>query len=342
MNGLENKTVSELKAIAKENNIKGYSKLKKAELIESIVHSFEEVEKATKEIDINFDNDVWYTSIKDNKILKIVADEDVQAPRGEEFDCIVSKMICFHKRHNLGDKHNYDEPYDLLVELVEENFTKNEIVEKFNNFRVEKSEDYENDFEVYSTYRFDEGRYVDNFCSKNLENQNNEIAEVILNNLFDFTEIERIVEVLKEKLVILPIYMYEHSGITIKTTPFGCEWDSGQVGFIYATITDIKNNYSGELIASVENMENILVNEVKLYDQYLNNETFGFVKYEINMDKLQEIKDLKESNLTMLELEDLDIVKEVDSCWGFYGIDLEEVKTNIKGCGFDNMLESLQ
>lgn len=339
MNGLENKTVSELKAIAKENNIKGYSKLKKAELIELIVHSFEEVEKATKEIDINFDNDVWYTSIKDNKILKIVADEDVQAPRGEEFDCIVSKMICFHKRHNLGDKHNYDEPYDLLVELVEENFTKNEIVEKFNNFRVEKSEDYENDFEVYSTYRFDEGRYVDNFCSKNLENQNNEIAEVILNNLFDFTEIERIVEVLKEKLVILPIYMYEHSGITIKTTPFGCEWDSGQVGFIYATIEDMKSMYD---CATQEDMENILISEVKLYDQYLNNETFGFVLYIIDMKKLEEIKELKESNLTMLELEDLDIVTEEDACWGFYGISLEEIKSNIKGYGFDDVLENLQ
>src|SRR5690554_6771246 len=26
--------------------------------------------------------------------------------------------------------------------------------------------------------------------------------------------------------VLLPVYMYDHSGITISTTPFSCRWDS--------------------------------------------------------------------------------------------------------------------
>ena len=36
-----------------------------------------------------------------------------------------------------------------------------------------------------------------------------------------------------DAVIILPLYLYDHSGITIQTTPFSCPWDSGQVGFIY-------------------------------------------------------------------------------------------------------------
>ena len=32
---------------------------------------------------------------------------------------------------------------------------------------------------------------------------------------------------------ILLLYMYEHGGITISSSPYGCPWDSGTVGFIY-------------------------------------------------------------------------------------------------------------
>lgn len=37
----------------------------------------------------------------------------------------------------------------------------------------------------------------------------------------------------EEKNIILPLYLYDHSGITMNTTGFSCGWDSGQVGFIY-------------------------------------------------------------------------------------------------------------
>lgn len=32
--------------------------------------------------------------------------------------------------------------------------------------------------------------------------------------------------------LILPLYLYDHSGITMNTSGFSCPWDSGQVGFI--------------------------------------------------------------------------------------------------------------
>jgi hypothetical protein len=39
----------------------------------------------------------------------------------------------------------------------------------------------------------------------------------------------------KYGFVSLPLYLYDHSGITMSTEPFSCPWDSGQVGRIYMT-----------------------------------------------------------------------------------------------------------
>ena len=43
--------------------------------------------------------------------------------------------------------------------------------------------------------------------------------------------------------VILPLYLYDHSGITIATTPFSCRWDSGQVGFIIISKEKMRHEY---------------------------------------------------------------------------------------------------
>ena len=59
---------------------------------------------------------------------------------------------------------------------------------------------------------------------------------------------------LKDKLsedfkdgVILPLYLYDHSGITISTSSFDCRWDSGCVGFICVSKDKIKEEGIDEL-----------------------------------------------------------------------------------------------
>lgn len=74
-----------------------------------------------------------------------------------------------------------------------------------------------------------------------------------------------------QAVVMLDVYMYDHSGVTIRTTPFSCPWDSGQVGFILARAEDIRKEYkvkaiSAKLKAKVEAM---LESEVKEYAQYM-------------------------------------------------------------------------
>ena len=43
--------------------------------------------------------------------------------------------------------------------------------------------------------------------------------------------------------VSLPLYLYDHSGITMNTTGFTCPWDSGQVGIIFVSRETILKEY---------------------------------------------------------------------------------------------------
>lgn len=116
-------------------------------------------------------------------------------------------------------------------------------------------------------------------------------------NFRDYASFKEVLEAINKKenpVAILPIYMYDHSGITIATTPFSCKWDSGQIGYIFLSkkkaIEEYGENYE------VEKIKEYLENEVKIYDQYLTGDVYGF---------------------TVINKEG----EEEDSCWGFYGSD---------------------
>ena len=81
-----------------------------------------------------------------------------------------------------------------------------------------------------------------------------------------------------ETVVALPLYLYDHSGITMSTTPFTSRWDSGQVGWIYAyedDFKDIPNAYvDGQF--DLDKARDILKSEVTVYDQYLRGDVYSY------------------------------------------------------------------
>ena len=166
--------------------------------------------------------------------IQVHYDEDSINPR-EDYDPL-GKMVCFHGRYNLGDKHDYDQ-----------------------------------------------------------------------NDYTSFDEMEKDIIKQENVAVILPIYMYDHSGITISTNPFSCPWDSGQIGFIYVT-----KEQANEEDMTKEQVEKYLLGEVKAYDAYLCGNVYGYV-----IEKDGEF---------------------IDSCWGFIGDEdycIEEAKSVV-----DCMLDS--
>lgn len=83
--------------------------------------------------------------------------------------------------------------------------------------------------------------------------------------------IEQAKKIAKNSTLCLPIYMYDHGGITISTKPYSCPWDSGQLGFIYTTMERVtafwgKKALNKSLKAKVLKA---LENEVSVYDDYL-------------------------------------------------------------------------
>jgi len=78
--------------------------------------------------------------------------------------------------------------------------------------------------------------------------------------------------------VILPVYMYDHSGITINTSGFSCAWDSGQIGFIFITKEQVRQDYSCKRISPKikSQAEKHLQAEIITYNRYLSGESYCY------------------------------------------------------------------
>jgi hypothetical protein len=129
-----------------------------------------------------------------------------------------------------------------------------------------------------------------------------------LSNTKQFSDSDDLQDFLKEnENISLPLYLYDHSGITISTGPFSCQWDSGQVGIIFVTLEKIREEYKCKRITKKirEQVLNTLECEVKTFDDYLVGNVYGFT-----------IEDSEGNH--------------IDSCWGFYGY--EGIKDMISEC----------
>ena len=128
-------------------------------------------------------------------------------------------------------------------------------------------------------------------------------------------QLTRCQEEVEKKNVILPLYLYDHSGITMNTGGFSCQWDSGQVGYIYLSLEQARTEYSAKRVSKKlrARIEKYLTGEVETYDSYLTGDVRGFSIVR-NDDDGDEI--------------------DVDSCWGYFGGDFtymtDEIKSNIK------------
>jgi len=105
----------------------------------------------------------------------------------------------------------------------------------------------------------------------------------------DEVPIGHVVRYIDKHFHVLPLYLYDHSGLSMSTGGFSCPWDSGQVGWIYMS----KERASRE---GIDDPLSCLRAEVEEYDQYLRGDVWGY------------------------EIEDAD-GNSLDSCWGFYGFD---------------------
>jgi hypothetical protein len=157
--------------------------------------------------------------------VNIYPDEDAPNPR-KEFDHL-GTMVCFHRRYNLGDRHEFRDP------------------KEFRDFLKE------------------------------------------------------------EKPICLPLYLYDHSGITISTRSEkfrACDpqgWDWGMLGYIYVTKDDVRKEYNVKRVSRkvLDKVTKLLQSEVEEYDHFLTGNVYG---YEITKGELQ-------------------ASEVINACWGIFG-----------------------
>ena len=126
------------------------------------------------------------------------------------------------------------------------------------------------------------------------------------NVIYDMGRNEKIVLLQsQENIVLLPCFIYEHGGLTISCSnasyPFNDRWDSGMAGYIYTTKEKCFEQWGIKEMNTFEwkaRAARELVDEVKLYDKYLQGECYGYRQEKYDPEDDDWIDD--------------------ESCWGFY------------------------
>jgi hypothetical protein len=123
-----------------------------------------------------------------------------------------------------------------------------------------------------------------------------------LGDKHDLSSDEVVAMTKRDDIIWLPVYMFDHSGLTLRTDPSefqACDphgWDWGQLGIIYVTHADVLREWEVKEVTPElrERVERVLRIEVETYSQYLQGDVWGY--------------SVTDSDGTVL-----------DSCYGFYG-----------------------
>ena len=230
--------------------------------------------------------------------VRIFRDSDAFNPR-EEYDCNVGRMLCWHSRYNLGDEHNYDSD-TWKEELACE--ADADLADKLEELR-------ENVWDaIYSCLVWD-------------GNVNSEDANLIADRRVEARCNELIDRAFDDGYVALPLYLYDHSGITMNTGGFSCGWDSGCVGVIVCTKEQVQEEWGGD----EDKAKHWLRIEVETYDHYLTGNVWGFSAEE------------REEG----DWEDDEGWEEVDGCGGGIFGDYDCIKDEL-GADFADAFESAE
>jgi hypothetical protein len=229
-------------------------------------------------------------------LLQIMLDDEPMNPR-TDWDNF-GHMVCWHRRYNLGDEHSFEDSNDLLKELVRSSISPDTVIDFVKSGKADRVKlEYDRSAGNWEIQSFDthfKKWYDEASFHGKLDTNRQEIFESLVDTLLN----SDLYTLAAEKNIILPLNLYDHSMLRMSTSSFlgrtqHAEWDSGQVGWIYATPQDIEKEYSSLTPESYEKAEALLISEVECCDYYLSGQCYGFRLYENG--------------------------EETDSCWGFLG-----------------------
>lgn len=250
-----------------------------------------------------------YAATNGTYTLFLCEDNDPPNPR-KDYEPF-GRMICWHSRYNIGDNHEYAEPIDFLRDMVM-TFFKDTPGNVFDYVKQGLSQyarlEYDNQncqwhLKEPSLFGGETHWYTTNVYNEFM--QNSRISDDAFYDIVHALGIKDLMVLLThiKGFILLPLYLYDHSGITISTSPFNCPWDSGQVGWIYCTPKRLQEEFGDITETNMKQANRLIEEEIKAYDAYLRGECYGYCLY-----------------LGM---------REIDSCWGFLGA-IENIKNDLR------------
>lgn len=236
----------------------------------------------------------------------------------------VGTMVCWHGRYDLGDEQPSCDPEEHILALVLENSLDptgllDWLSSEYRDVLSVAMEDVRDSIraiiaDIRKGY-FSQDRFFRDDWPMYREavavfNEHDSIAEYV-RALFE------------EHYVVLPLYLYDHGGITMNCGGFSCPWDSGQVGYIYVSRDKAREEWGvspkPDEMTDEEFWERRLRQEVETYSQYLEGDVYGYVLEKARgYTQLTLFEDGEVEEGEGLEWE------HVDSCWGFFGYDPTE------------------
>lgn len=252
--------------------------------------------------------------------INIYYDSDADDPRSWDN---VATFVCEHRHYSLGDEHDIE---GCVERLFSDYVSDKKIIEYFIKTRGAKlipgEEEDESDYyyEYESSYR---GEKYTHYIDADSEMQR---EDGIASQMADELDLNEKLQLIDEtgEVAMLPISMYEHSGITIwlgsKDGHFDSQWDCSSIGFAYIEkSTAEKEMPQRKLDDGQENdwkkwAYDMMEGEMETYDQFVRGEVYGYMIEDENGE----------------EGSDTDLC----GCWGFYGDDgkkdmIEEAKADI-------------
>lgn len=234
------------------------------------------------------------------------------------------KMICFHKKYSLGDKHDFDDEDDFLRSTLADLQCDKQIYEYIRRGHAEGIKlEYDrsaHEWQLLCYGEISQRWYIEASYPPGLSRKNLPVS--FQTDAVDTLSTEALLEILnaQKDIVMLPLFLYDHSGITMRTSGFSCPWDTSIVGWIYADKAMIEAEYGSFTKESVTTATALLQAEVKSYDLYLTGQCYGYSLYdgeeeiESSYDFLGDLDDFTDELKSILPDECRHLVDKLEHC----------------------------
>lgn len=83
-----------------------------------------------------------------------------------------------------------------------------------------------------------------------------------------------IMKELKKDHILVPVFLYQHSGDILSSCPFGDKWDSAQIGWIYTNKPAVFDRYGSWSDETIQKARAALEDELRTYNAFINNECY--------------------------------------------------------------------